>query len=88
MSSSVTENCPRSANLAAQPDAVKKGLTRALGAGMRLLSAQFLSGEWATVVNGWRYPPPAEGRAGDDFLLRAADQSFAGIVANDPAEAV
>jgi hypothetical protein len=29
-----------------------------------------------------------EGRAEDDFLLRAADQSLAGIVANDPAEAV
>lgn len=72
----------------AQPAAVKKGLIRALGAGMRLLPAQFLSGEWATVVNGWRYPPPTEGRASDDFLLRAADQSLAGIVANDPAEAV
>lgn len=34
----------------AQPAAVKKGLTRALGAGMRLLPAQFLSGEWATVL--------------------------------------
>jgi len=72
----------------AQPDAVKKGLTRALGGGMQLLPAQFLSGDWATVVNGWRYPPATEGRAGDDFLLRAADQSLAGIVANDPAEAV
>lgn len=72
----------------AQPEVVKNGLTRALGAGVKLLPAQFLSGDWATVVNGWRYPPPTEGRAGDDFLLRAADQSLAGIVANDPAEAV
>lgn len=72
----------------AQPDAVKQGLVRALGTGVKLLPAQFLSGEWATLVNGWRYPPPSEGRAGDDFLLRAADQSLAGIVANDPAEAV
>jgi hypothetical protein len=38
--------------------------------------------------NGWRYPPRSEGRAGDDFLLRAAAQSLAGIVANDPPEAV
>ena len=30
----------------------------------------------------------AEGRFGDDFLQRAADQSLAGITANDPAEAV
>ncbi|HEY6688350.1 MAG TPA: DUF1254 domain-containing protein [Propionibacteriaceae bacterium] len=72
----------------AQPDSVKKGLARAAVAGMTILQQQFLSGAWATVVNGWRYPPPTEGRAGDDFLLRAADQSLAGIVANDPAEAV
>jgi len=49
---------------------------------------QFLSGDWATIINGWRYPPPAMGRYGDDFLLRAADQSLAGIACNDPAEAV
>ena len=55
---------------------------------MPLLRQQFLSGDWATVVNGWRYPPAEEGRFGDDFLLRAADQSLAGITANDPAEAV
>jgi hypothetical protein len=55
---------------------------------MGLLSQQFLSGSWATLVNGWRYPPPEEGRFGDDFLRRAADQSLAGIAANDPAEAV
>ena len=72
----------------AQPEAVKKGLTRAAMTGMALLQQQFLSGDWATVVNGWRYPPAAEGRFGDDFLQRAADQSLAGITANDPAEAV
>jgi hypothetical protein len=55
---------------------------------MALLQQQFLSGDWATLVNGWRYPPAAEGRFGDDFLRRAADQSLAGITANDPAEAV
>jgi hypothetical protein len=71
-----------------QPPPVKAALARALAAGMRLLPAQFLSGEWATTINGWRYPPPTEGRLGDDFLRRAADQSLAGIVANDPAEAV
>jgi hypothetical protein len=72
----------------AQPAAVKAGLGRALATGMQLLPAQFLSGEWARAINGWRYPPPEEGRFGDDFLRRAADQSLAGIVANDPAEAV
>ena len=72
----------------AQPDDVKLGLTRAAAVGMRLLKQQFLSGDWATIVNGWRYPPPQEGRLGDDFLRRAADQSLAGITANDPAESI
>lgn len=49
---------------------------------------QFASGDWATIVNGRRYPPPAEGRFGNDFLRRAADQSLAGIAANDSAESV
>ncbi|HYB88833.1 MAG TPA: DUF1254 domain-containing protein [Streptosporangiaceae bacterium] len=72
----------------AQPEAVKQGLIRAEVLGMALLKQQFLSGDWATIINGWRYPPPAIGRYGDDFLLRAADQSLAGIACNDPAEAV
>ena len=72
----------------AQPDAVRLGLTRAAAIGTGLLRQQFLSGDWATLVNGWRYPPPEEGRMGEDFLRRAADQSLAGIAANDPAEAV
>jgi hypothetical protein len=71
-----------------QPAAVKENLVRAFGGGMRLLKQHFLSGDWATVVNGWRYPPRTEGRFGDELLHRAADQSLAGIVANDPQEAV
>jgi hypothetical protein len=51
-------------------------------------SQQFLSADRATIVNGWRYPPPQIGRYGDDFLLRAADQSLAGITCNDHAEGV
>ena len=72
----------------AQPEAVKQGLIRAEVLGMAMLKQQFMSGDWATIVNGWRYPPPETGRYGDDFLLRAADQSLAGITTNDPAEAV
>lgn len=72
----------------AQPEAVRQGLARAAFAGMALLKDQFTSGDWATIVNGWRYPPPEEGRFGNDFLRRAADQSLAGIAANDPAESV
>ena len=45
----------------AQPDVVKNSLVRAAGAGMQLLKQYFLGGAWATVVNGWRYPPPALG---------------------------
>ena len=70
------------------PLEVPTGLTRAAAVGMALLKQQFLSGAWANLVNGWRYPPPELGRFCDDFLRRAADQSLAGIAANDPAEAV
>ena len=72
----------------AQPEAVKQGLVRAEVVGMAMLKQQFLSGDWATIVNGWRYPPPEIGRYGDNFLFRAADQSLAGIACNDPAEGV
>ena len=74
----------------AQPEVVKQNLLRAAGAGMQLIKQYFLSGDWASPVNGWRYPPPGYGRAGerDDFLLRSAGQAMGGIIANDPAEAV
>jgi hypothetical protein len=72
----------------AQPEAVRQGLARATTVGMALLRDQFTSGDWATIVSGWRYPPPEEGRFGNDFLRRAADQSLAGIAANDPAESM
>ncbi|MFZ0530542.1 MAG: DUF1254 domain-containing protein [Propionicimonas sp.] len=72
----------------AQPEVVKEALVRAAGAGMALLRLQFVSGDWATLVNGWRYPPAEVGRFNDDFLKRAADQCLAGIAANDPAESV
>ena len=72
----------------AQPEPVRQGLTRAALIGMELLKQQFLSGDWATLVNGWRYPPADMGHFGDDFLQRAADQSLAGITANSPAESV
>ena len=72
----------------AAPAAVRQGLIRAAVVGMALLKQQFTSGEWATVVSGWRYPPSEEGRFGNDFLLRAADQSLAGIACNNPAESM
>lgn len=72
----------------AQPDVVKDALARAAATGSALVRQQFASGDWAELVNGWRYPPPEVGRFGDAFLKRAADQCLAGIAANDPAEAV
>ncbi|MFO7533099.1 MAG: DUF1254 domain-containing protein [Candidatus Limnocylindrales bacterium] len=72
----------------AQPAVVREALARAAAAGTALVRQQFASGDWASQVNGWRYPPPEVGRFGDDFLKRAADQCLAGIAANDPAEAV
>ncbi|MET7380221.1 DUF1254 domain-containing protein [Streptomyces sp. NPDC005526] len=72
----------------AQPEAVKQSLIRAAAVGVPMLEQQLLSGEWANVVNGWRYPPPEAGRFGDDFLRRAGEQALVGIAVNDPAEAV
>ncbi|MFI1166761.1 DUF1254 domain-containing protein [Streptomyces sp. NPDC020801] len=72
----------------AQPESVKQSLIRAAATGVPLLEEQLLSGDWAHVINGWRYPPPQMGRFGDDFLRRAAEQSLVGVAANDPAEAV
>jgi len=72
----------------AQPAVVKEALARAAASGTALLRQQFVSGDWAEQVAGWRYPPPEVGRFRDDFLRRAADQCLAGIAANDPAESV
>lgn len=71
-----------------QPEVVKKALLQVLNVGVPLLRQQFMSGVWAKVVNGWRYPPSNIGRFGDEFLKRAADQSLVGVTANDPVEAV
>jgi hypothetical protein len=71
-------------------DATKRGLAHAAIDGRNLLDAALRQGARQKNVNGWNYPPPDMGRAGDkdDFILRAALQSLWGIVANDPAEAI
>jgi hypothetical protein len=71
-----------------QDEVTKENLARAATAGRQLLEQNFQSGFSATFVSGWRYPNRRIGRAGDDFLLRAAWQSLAGMAANDPEEAV
>jgi hypothetical protein len=71
-------------------EATKRGLARAAVDGRNLLDTALRQGARQKNVNGWYYPPPDMGRAGDkdDFILRAALQSMWGIVANDPAEAI
>ncbi|MFO1091267.1 MAG: DUF1254 domain-containing protein [Hyphomicrobiales bacterium] len=71
-------------------DPTKRGLIRASVDGRKLLNDVIKSGVLGKRVNGWNIPPAALGRAGlsDDFLLRASLQCLAGIIANDPAEAV
>ena len=71
-----------------QDEVTKKNLARTATVGRQLLDQSFNSGWSTTQINGWRYPSRRIGRAGDDFLLRAVWQSLAGIVANDPEEAV
>jgi hypothetical protein len=71
-----------------QPEVVKRALKRVLSVGIPLLRQQFMSGVWAKVVNGWRYPPSDMGRFEDEFLKRSSDQSLVGIAANDPIKAV
>ncbi|MFF0812205.1 DUF1254 domain-containing protein [Streptomyces albogriseolus] len=72
----------------AQPEPVKEGLIRAAATAVPMLEQQLLSGQWAELVNGWRYPQGEVGHYGDDFLRRAAEQSLVGIAVNDPEEAV
>ena len=68
----------------------RRGLARAAEEGPRFLAAVFSQGAPGKRVNGWLYPPSTLGRAGlhDDFVTRAALQAAAGIVANDPHEAI
>ena len=71
-------------------DATKRGLKRAATEAMAIMHGFNLAGGGGREVNGWTYPPPTLGRAGQygDFLVRAASQCWAGIVANDPEEAI
>ncbi|MBF6353059.1 DUF1254 domain-containing protein [Nocardia higoensis] len=71
-----------------QPESVKQGLIDASTAGLPMLEQQLLSGDWATMINGWRYPPPQMGHFGDDFVKRAAEQALFGVCANDLEEAM
>lgn len=69
----------------------QRGLARAARDGLEQIKKAQISGMGEAVVssNGWVYSPILghAGRAGD-FFLRTVHQSYAGIVANDPQEAL
>ncbi|MEI5011222.1 DUF1254 domain-containing protein [Streptomyces sp. PmtA] len=71
-----------------QPESVQQGLIAAAAAGLPMLQEQLLSGDWAELINGWRYPPREMGHFGDDFVKRAAEQALFGVAANDLEETV
>ncbi|MCC9605647.1 DUF1254 domain-containing protein [Blastopirellula sp. JC732] len=77
-------------NVAKLDPAYQAGLARAAVDGQKILEKTLLESPDCVVANGWKYPPPSLGRAGDkgEFLVRAAQQSLGGIVASDPADAV
>jgi hypothetical protein len=72
-------------------DESKRGLARAAVDGLDQIKQAQLNGAGSSVTynNGWVYNN-ALGRAGTngDFLNRTVHQSYSGIVANDPAEAI
>ena len=71
-------------------DASRKGLARAATEGLaQIHSAQMSGAGDVEMHNGWIYSS-ALGRAGanGDFLMRTVHQSYSGIVANDPEEAI
>ena len=74
--------------LDAQTQETLKGLQTAATEGLSMLKA--MSFGRGKPINGWTYPPPDLGRAGDhgDYISRAALQALGGIIANDPDEAV
>jgi len=71
-------------------ESTKAGLARAAKDGRALLQEILKAGGDGKRVNGWSYPPPDLGRAGqhDDWVTRGAIQCLGGIISNDPAEAV
>lgn len=72
-------------------EASQRGLARAAEDGLAQIKHLHLSGAGKQIrsSNGWTYSNSL-GRAGvaGDFLLRTVYQSYAGIVANDPEEAI
>jgi len=73
------------------PEPIKAGLARAAETAYPMIDQMLATGAHKSkIVNGWNYPPKTMGRAGlaGDFVTRTAIQSYGGIIANDPVEAV
>ena len=75
-----------------QVDDITKAGLRAAAIDAQTMLAQFQVDPPSSFfrTNGWLYPPPDHGHAGqsNDFMLRAASQSLQEIVGNDVEEAV
>jgi hypothetical protein len=73
----------------AMDDATKRGLGRAAKDGKQMLLSMLATGLSKPKVNGWSMPPATMGRAmiNNDFNTLAL-QNLAGIIANDPEEAI
>ena len=75
-----------------QVDGITKAGLRAAAIDAQTMLAQFQVDPPSSFfkTNGWLYPPPDHGHAGqsNDFMLRAAGQSLQEIVGNDVQEAV
>ncbi|WP_333790687.1 DUF1254 domain-containing protein [Sphingorhabdus sp.] len=68
----------------------RKGLERALRDGLKLIAQVSVSGGETKFVNRWAYNQTSWGRTGesDDFLTRAATQSFSGFLEHQIEEVV
>jgi hypothetical protein len=73
----------------AMDDATKRGLARAAKDGKQMLQSMLATGLSKPKINGWSMPPATMGRAmiNNDFNTLAV-QNLAGIISNDPEEAI
>lgn len=69
---------------------IKKGLIRAAKDGRELVFKASQGGGFGKRINGWSFPPKTMGSAGyfDDLVTRSVLQCAAGIISNDPEEAM
>ena len=71
-------------------EATRRGLARAAVTGRDLLKASIEVFYGGTKINGWRFTSRTYGRAGlaGEYLNRAGPQCLAGVIGNEPEEAM